>query len=295
MSDNIVPLATFQVLDPRLNLNQPRSAAVLRGAQTIIEQTIPSNSYSTAAIAFDCKPPSQKQVIDRRILMNFYAQFDFTGTVSGGATQLLNIGSTDALQFLPMQTNCTNVQVNINNGTYTLASAELLPVLFKCGVMKDEKGLDLSTFPSMQDNTSEFFQSFGFVASPLAGELDSTSDQQGRGSSTFYDVLSNTSTTASVQCSWCEPLVLPPALFGKCKDYHAGFFGVNQMQVYLTLKSPLTMWSHDAVSANSTLTSVTVTLFAQPTISFRYLTPDTLFYSEILKAQVKNCLCQITQ
>lgn len=287
MSDNIIPLSCFRILDPRLNLNQPRSAAILRGGKFITEQTFPSNNFSTTSISFDCRPPSQKQVIDRRALMKFYVQFDFTGTVSGGATQLLNIGSTDALAFLPMQSNCTNVQATINNNNFNLASAELLPALFRCGAMKDEKGFDLSTLPSMQDGVQNYNEAFGFVANALAGELDSTSDQQGRGSSVFYDVISNTSTTASVQTSFTEPLVLSPYLWGKCKDYHAGFFGVTQMQVLLTLKNPLdSMWSHDAVSANSTLTSVTVSLYAQPTISFRYLTPDELFYSEILKAQV---------
>jgi len=282
MSASLVPLPSVAVLDPRMTVNHQEYSAVLKSASQIMEQQFPSNNYSTSSVSFTANPPSPKVIVDRYALMTFYLDFEFTGTTTG--TQLLNIGSTDALQAFPVQTNVTNIDARFNNAKISMATSEILPALLRIGMMQREKGLDFMC-PTQQDASPEFSDLFGFARNPLGSYGDSTGELLPRGCDVYYNVISNTVESAHVQCVVTEPVILPPFSFGKQSDYAKGFMHLNNFDMTLTLSSNLaTMWAHDQVSSGTTLSSVAVTLYNNPVLSFRYLTPDALFYSSIPKA-----------
>lgn len=239
-------------LDNRL-LNTPKQYTIFKSGQDVTIQNTTANTFTPSSLTWNILPPSGVW-LDRRFMLQFKGRFTlncssplpvgWTGCVlpspDGG------LSGVDGLRFLPVQSQCQNISLQINNSTITSEPNLYLEPLMRYGFDGLYENTWLSTSPSMHDQAQTYDKTFQTNRNPL-GDLLSNPLQCPRGAIT-YTVVSNTPTVAVIDVDWNEPFVgISPLLFPN--EFATGLWDLNKINVTFNMIANMAnAWSHDAVN-----------------------------------------------
>ncbi len=282
------------VKDPVTILNNKREYAVLKSGSQATYKQFTTTSVSNSSIQFSCPPPSGGIIVDRKVYFLLPVRLTITGTVPVGES-LLKAG-TDAPRELPISSSIDTIQVTINNQSVSMNMADIIHPLHRFNTDEELDMLDYSLTPSYPDQSQSYSQLFGSNRNPLSFYGDSVDkSMMGRGGFPF-NIVSNpvnggvgpATLTAVVDAVFCEPIFLSPFYWGHANE--SGFYNVNTMDFNITFlgNAGNRMWSHDAISSGTTITSVSAQFSNfgtspapftygnnqnQPLLLFKYITP----------------------
>lgn len=273
MDANSVSLKKYP--EPRLNINQHKDYKFISGLGNVRYQNLAANSASSTTATWSYLPPT-KILISRQWFIRYQLVVTLGGTISGGATALINVGLEDAVRNFPLMNACSSAQVTLNNTQVQLLKGnEVAHALMR---FKDPKDIEenLSSAFAYQDQYANYddYNSLGSVRSALSeyGE----SERQHRGCSAAYTIVSNTSTAAVVKIDITEPLMVSPLSWGKDEGPAIPLLTTMNVQLVYDLTR---VWSHATVGGSS-ITSVSAVIDVQsgadynPYLMFQELTPD---------------------
>lgn len=249
--DQRLPIA--KVIEPRVNINKSKMYQFCSGVQSIVYKSINASSASNNSITFSYKP-SQSVLLSRRMYCQYTLNLQFTGSVVGPGN-LLKIGTDDALRAFPLQTCASSVKLRLNGVEVSMDQPDqILQGLLRYSSAFDQS-MDYSTCPSYIDQFQQYgdYTTLGSNRNVL-GSYGENATYQTR-ASLEYDVVSNTPTTAEVNITVMEPLVLPTLLFGHGLTGD-GFASVQDLNVSLNLDGLTRVWSHSTAGA-STISGIT--------------------------------------
>jgi hypothetical protein len=290
MSLNLIPLPVVKVLDPRVDLNNYRSYAILRGGSEVTWQAFPSTSFSPSQIQITANPPSQQVCVNRKPLLSMSFALQFTGIPPVGQTVLQP--NFDAPRAYPIATVSNTLQVTLNNDQISANLNQYWSAISRYYNWKKQREFDYSVTPSMLDQYQQYVDWLdpyrGGGARNALGSYGITNDEGGRGGFQGLTIVNNptqtvpgTTLTATAVLNVTEPLWLSPFLFdGEDKS---GLVGVQNMSLTLTLGNLNRVWSHDPTSPVGSFTvSAGITRGAltkqdpdfAPTLLMNYITPD---------------------
>lgn len=253
------------------NVDQPVHYHAYLGGSTITYKEVMSTSYSNSQISFTANPPSPSVIIDREVLMKLPVRVTLNGTAAAGTRLIQN--PYNAFRQMPIHSVISNLQLTLNNTKMTIESSEVVHEMM-C-YYDDEKDLEnFSLSPAYPDQSQEYSELANLTnRNPLAQWGEKNSGAPFRGGFP-YTAISNpvNGTVAYVEATLCEPLMISPLLFGGMNG--KGLIGVQNMSVQLNLDANLSrMWSL-AAGSGSTITSITVSITAQPSLLFKYISPS---------------------
>lgn len=276
MSLNIVPLPVVKVIDPRVNINNQRVYATLRGPQENSYQPFPSTSFNNSQAQITCNPPSRDTIVDRKVWVNATFNLTFSGT-PGSLGTLLVPGQYDAPRNEPlaqitntMQASINNDQVSCNYNQYSTAFARY----HNCHHLRSTTD---SMSPSMPDSYQQYsdWEIYGSGRNPLA-YFGENSAEQSRGGFSGLTITSNTDTSATATLEITEPVYLSPFLFHQKHD-ESGLVGVQNMSFVFTFGNLKRLWSHSGSNKipapQGTITSLDVSLTSIQVL-LHYMTPQ---------------------
>lgn len=267
MSRAVDSIETVKILDPVTRIEAKRTYGVLLGGQRVQEKVEQTQDYSNSQFGFTINPPSRKTIVDRNIRVSVPVTIDFTGTSAAGA-RLLNT-DLDAFRANPLASITETLAASINGQTVSAQIGDIKDPLLRYNNGLDQRQLDYSTSPAMQDHYQRYDQHVGTSKNPLAGFGNGFEVPRG---AFQYEVFTNTSTTAQIQATLVEPLFLSPFVFGH--ENRSGFTNVYQMSFTWNLSGNLgRIWSHATTSpVTSTIATITVTI-GRPSLLVKYITP----------------------
>lgn len=267
MSLAVVPVQTFQALDPLTRVSSSRDYAIVKGGDRVTYKPINSTSWSNATFSFTAPPPSPGIIVDRKIALRARVRVTFTGTTTGGL--LLQTGF-DAPRANCLSSVMTSMSTTLNNTTTSINIADVIHPLMRYNMGNEVLDGELSVGPQMQDEYQRYPSAIGTVRNSLGGYGDNDA-RVPRGAFPFgIATLVNTTTAATVEFEVTEFIYLSPYMWGK--NDKAGFIGVQTMDFTFNFGNLNRIWSH-SVHAASTITGITATFYAQPTLLFKYVTP----------------------
>lgn len=239
-------------LDNRL-INQPKEYTVFKSGNDVTIQNTSANTFTNSSLTWNILPPSGVW-LDRRFMMQFKGRYTlncssplplgWSGCVlpdgNGG------LSGVDGLRWFPVQSQCQNISVQINNSTITTTPNVYLEPLMRYGFDGLYEDTFLSVAPSMHDQAQTYDRTFQTNRNPL-GDLLSNPIQCPRGAIT-YTVVSNTPTRAVIDVDWNEPFIgISPMLFPN--EFATGLWDINKMNVTFNMQSNMSnSWSHDATN-----------------------------------------------
>lgn len=250
-----------------LKADSPLSSVVLQGGLQVTSTVNTAQSFQLSpsppiSALWTINPPSNQTIINRRIMVRSYLQFDFVG----GAP---SIGTNDASACLPFASICDVVTLTINGESTSENVSDKLQALMCYGCTREDRIGTLSKSPCFPDSYQSYsdWSIYGTGRSPLAffGENSSESPRGGF----VYTQISPT----RYQIEVCEPLWLSPLdQFGREKE---GMVNVNQLSVNIRFKSDTSRaWSHS--SLGNPITSVTTSFYRAPELILEFVTPNLL-------------------
>jgi len=274
------PIPVFKQLDERLQFNEFKEYDFLTGTKAIQYKSVEATSASSSGLSFSYKPPSNV-AIGRRMFIRYSLTINFTGTNSLGGN-LLNIGRSSALRAWPLTTCSNSITLKVNGEQVTNAQPDQW---WQASQRYQNWGLDQvadnSLFPSYLDQSQQYEDVLvnGFARNPL-GRQGENSFQLPRGASVYYNVVSNTPTTAQVVCEVCEPVPINPLLWGSRQG--PAFVSVQDLQLQYTFDNALQrIWTNSTIDG-TTLSTVSVGIStsgvpaapSNPFLLFQEITPD---------------------
>lgn len=215
-------------------------------------------------------PQDKKVIIDARILIRHRMRLTFGGTSTVG--KLLNYGVTDAMRAWPFAsavgTNSVSLTINGQGFNEAMDVFQQLTQLGDYRFARNE-GM-LSTFPSKPDILQNYsdWQTYGAGLNVLGNSGTDTYDES-RGAFAGVTIVSNTPTSAVVDCDWYEPILVAPL---KQYQQSQGLQSINSMSINITVQNFARIWSHDQTLGNN-VTSITPSFNSPPTLYTRLLTP----------------------
>jgi hypothetical protein len=268
MSENIQPVETVNVLEPRIKINNKKEYAILKGGQQVTYKTFVSTSYSQTSTQFTCPPPNPNVIVDRKVYFKCPITINFTGTSAGPGSYLLQSGY-DAFRAFPLSQMISTLAVSINGTTVSINLSDVISGLLRYHTPQQMREFDYSLTPSMLDQFQNYSSGANSIRNPLSQYSDSYEMARG---GFILDNLQNTTTTASVTATLCEPLFLSPMAW--CHESEQGFIGVQTMEFNFTYVNNIAdkIWSH-ATGSGSTINTIGITL-GQPSLLFTYITPQ---------------------
>jgi len=286
MSLSFEKIEVVPVRSAATNVDQPVHYNAYLGGSTVSYKEVMSTSYSNSQISFTCNPPSPSVIIDRQVLMKLPVRITLNGTPTLG-TRLIQ-SPYNAFRAMPLHSIISNLQLTLNNTKMTIESSEVVHE-FQC-FYDDEKDLEnFSLTPAYPDQSQEYIELANLTnRNPLAQFGEKNSGAPFRGAFP-YTAISNPvdGTTAYVEATICEPLMISPLLFGGMSG--KGLIGVQNMSVQLNLDANLSrMWSLSSGSG-STITSITVSITSQPSLLFKYINPSpTMVLPKAVEYELQN-------
>ena len=245
--------------------------------------TSSSGTTNFGSLTFVAPAPSRTTFTDRRVRFTGTIKAEFTGTVAGSDTQLLNIDR-DAPRAYPLQSILQTVTINIDNQSYTFLPSKLIHPLshyFK----RTNDAYDATYL----DKYAYYEDGKGKINNPLSGYGNSSDHNQPRGG-TNWRIVANTGTTATVLLYINEMLFIPP--FTNHFDQQLGMTNYSNMDFNFLFTTGTDsggrFWSHcvnGAPGATSTITETKLSwVGTQPTLMVDYYNnaadyiPKTLTY-----------------
>ena len=278
VDSSVLGAVPVKILDPRLAVNSMREIGVVKGARDTLWQHNVANSLSNSNINFNVNI-ADKLVINRALYLKLTASFAWVGTTTSG---VLITPKYDALRVFPLQSVANTINLQLNNQSTSINSADYISALAHYLNPDDalKFGSGCPVYPDQYQDYSATGDSvrnqFGLWANTPAGIVN----QRGAYTPTY----TSDATTGSVTVTWYEPLVaLSPLLYGKLADNQPGLANVTNLQLTLNLGDLSRMWSHDntrggGASNVAVITSSTVNITACELL-INYLTPDDVFNS----------------
>jgi hypothetical protein len=278
MSSQVIDkLSLGAVVLPDVNINQPSKYVFLKGlsgGRQYLQLT--ANSVSSTNVSFNYSP-SSNVIIGRKMWIKYSLLCTLTGTSTSG-NPLINIGLSDAVRACPLQLNCSSVELQLNGTQISIANMnELLPAIMSY-MSREERYQDFSSGFSMLDTMQSYNDPavYGYARSPLAN-FGENSFEVPRGVSVAYTVASNTTTSASVLVTICEPLFLSPLCWGKLQKKGLALLQTINLQMTFSLSR---MWSHASTLQGTQITGQSFTIASSggasfdPILMLEVLSPD---------------------
>jgi hypothetical protein len=239
-------------LDNRL-VNQPKEYTVFKSGNDVTIQNTTANTYTNSSLTWNILPPSGVW-LDRRFMLQFKGRYTLncSSPLPGGWSGCVlpdgngGLSGVDGLRWFPVQSQCQNISVQINNSTITTTPNLYLEPLMRYGFDGLYEDTWLSVAPSMHDQAQTYARTFQTNRNPL-GDLLSNPLQCPRGAIT-YTVVSNTATQAVIDVSWVEHFIgISPMLFPN--EFATGLWDINKMNVTFNMQANMSnSWSHDATN-----------------------------------------------
>jgi hypothetical protein len=281
MSEAIPPLRTVGVLEPRVELQNERLWAILKGGQTVTPYRIPATSYSNSNWNWTVIPPSKSSVLDRVVIMHANITLNFVGTAPVGQN-LLQPG-TDGFRSHPINRMISNLSVSFNGYQASIESQQIISALERVKNPLEFLRTYGSIYPQMQDTYANYGDALIVNNNPLGAYIDNPA-QNPRGAY-YMDVTQvpfvTGTTTSTVTADLYEYVVLPPLLFGSnysgqiCEA--GGLTHLDNFVISAALNQSLArVWCHAITGANpatSTITSLAVNVNTSPELFLWWVTP----------------------
>ena len=255
---------------PVLDIDVKPEYAIIHSGNYVQYKQYQSTSYSVNSFQFSAPPPSEKILVDRKVLLRVPVTITINGT-AGSSGVMWNLGL-DALRAYPLATNLQTIQATINNSTATIQSSDVIQALLRYHNPEAMREVEYSLTPSQLDNAQNYADVAPLTIRNPLGNYEDADDITHRGAFP-YQISDNTSTQAVIQCTLAEYIYLSPFYFGFGDS--KGFYGVRTMDFNFTWNANLSRFiSHatDLEGIGSTISSVNV-VFGQPSLLFQYVTP----------------------
>lgn len=267
----------LRMVDPRINYSKQKDKYITTlGGTNISYKTFISSSYSTSSIVWNCPPPSPLVAVDRAPLMKFYIQAVVNGWHdASGVGSLLQPGKWAPRAF-PINNSINTMSATINNNTVSINQSDVLQPLLRYYNYKQDSELNYSTTPNYLDNAQKYTDVVGSVKNPLGTYGDNETDLRGAFPYTLTDGPldgSGNATTTTVQFAVSEHLFLSPFVHKTLRNYKSGFIGIQNLDFNITLNSQLEKFLLSLNNTGLNISSVAVSFYRAPEISFTYITP----------------------
>lgn len=278
MSQLRIPdLKLVKIIEPKLNVNEKKMYTFISGLSHIRYVQYTVNSVSSSALQATITP-SQNVKIDRQLKVKYDLYLQFTGTSTSG-NNLLNVGLDDAVRFMPLQSSCSNIELQINGSSVSVPNPNQCVNALARFWPDEDLNKDFSKGFGMPDaygfaNYTDY-ATYGTARNVLANYGENSSVQP-RGCTALYNIVSNTPTSAVVHVEITEPIVASPALFGQREG--PSFALVQNLQVNMQFNLAR-VWSH-STNNGTQITAITSTISQNdgasisPIILYQEITTD---------------------
>lgn len=258
------------VVDPIIS-NEVPNYIIQKPATDISTINYSATSTSNSLITFSNIVPPSNTFMDRRIMINFVAEFTlnaqppYVGQIFPGGV----VNDVCALRWCPVQNNSSSITLQINSANFSVNSLNSLEPMARFYMNKEFENSLFSLSPSMHDYGA-YENTFGSALSPLAGPFNN-STQIPRGG-IEPEIISDAGGVAVLRYSWTEYLMISPLTWYNADSQ--GLWGVNTLQLQMTPATMDRFLSYDNVNG-TTLNSISGRFIGNPVMSIRYLTPYT--------------------
>lgn len=268
MSLAIDPLEVDKIQDPRVDLDYRKKYLVEVGGGENTYKNVRSTSYSNSSVQFSAPPPNPNIIVDSKVYIKMKFRITATGTAVGPT--LFQLGSNDALRFMPVSQVCNTIQLTLNNATVTTNISDYIEPLLRYNTNVQLREFDYSTSPSMQDQYQNYadYATYGSNRNPLANYGENANEQSRGGFN--YVVISDDGSTGIIEVEVVEPIFLSPLNFAKRNL--RGFIGLQTFDITLNMGDLTRIWSHS--SLGETFTTFSVSIANNPEALFNYITPQ---------------------
>lgn len=257
-------------------IENERKYTVFKSGQDVTYLRSANPTYDNTSISWSVTP-SANVWVDRRMLMTFKGRFTlnasavpvgWAGCVQPSADG--GLSGIDGVRWMPVQSQCTNCDLQINNGSISTNPSIFLEAVTRYGWDQLYEESWLGSSPSMHDNSQTYHQTFQTNRNCLGGVVDNVV-QCPRGG-LYYNIISNTVNTAVVEVEWSEMFIMASPMLSP-SEYATGIWNVETLNLALTLQNGMSKaWSHNATDG-ATLTSVSFEFTTAPILTIRQVNP----------------------
>ena len=254
-----------------IDINLEQKQVYLEPTTTTWVKHVPSNGGINAIsnINWTCPMPSAHAFMDRRVFFNAGCKISIT------SDQAITINKQFALRAFPLNSIMSNLQVVIDNQSYSCQSSEVIVPLQR--YMK-RKHIDKSTcsYPDLYQTyaTIANLPIDGMASDPLGNILDTANDSNTPRGAYWTDLKRNVDTRHyDYYATIHEQLMTPPFQFD-AREGELGLTGFNSMEIIAQLYSdtPYRILSSRIVDAR--FTSMTFAWTTVPTLDITYYQKD---------------------
>lgn len=278
MSLNQYPLEKVKVIDPRLEYNNPRVYAVLKGSAVNSWVEYVATNISNSNVQITINPPSPDTAVSRYVIQHYKFTCTITGTNTSGGPLLQP--NCYAPRAYPLSGGVLlSSSVTLNNGTVTQSPiATYFNALLRYHSKADTRYTVDSITPAMLDQFNTYSDGINTNRNPLSSNFGDNSFDSSRGSYFGMNVTSNPigGTTAVIQLDVYEPIVMSPFVFHKEANYTPSLIGISNMSYLATfgnLNRVLSLVQDQGQSGLINITGVS-TVLNGASILLNFFTPD---------------------
>lgn len=290
MSASLVPIKTIMAIDPTIDFDPSEYQYLITksGEQNTYTQ-INAITASNSGVQYSNLPPSTETALEKTIFNQIDIAFTFSGVNATPGTNLIQLGSNDALKYMPLNSKLIKTtSLTLNNGTSSINSNQVIPALCRSNMKDDHMESDLSMSPcSCYDMTQNYEDLFNPAVSyyervslnmnPLGpigqGKYD------GRGGFYILSRVKIDDDNEVITYRITEPLMISP-LSSFFTESSQALMGINNYSVTLVFdpnalaNNVCSMWSHS--SYGNPLTSIRGDVLAARLLIRQITLPSTM-------------------
>jgi hypothetical protein len=169
MSQNLEPLATVRIVDPRIDVSR-RVYGVERGGDNITQQVYAAISDSQQSIVFNAPAPSPNVFMSRKVYLKCTATVTITLPDAAGvlpAGQNVVNPTQFAFRAYPLASSTQNVSYALNGANITFQSADLIPAFTRINNDYETRKYGAPGVPCFLDNCNNYKEIAAFNNNPL--------------------------------------------------------------------------------------------------------------------------------
>jgi hypothetical protein len=283
MSLNLEQIKPIKVQEPRVALDDKQAYLVLEGGNEVSWKPWSTNSFSTSSFQFSTPPPAPDIIVSRWVMLRVPVTVTLTGTSSVPGNYLFQSAEM-AFRDGALMRGIATMTATINNSSASVNMADVYPIMARFNNNQCLRSSIHSMTPSMMDRVQSYGDTLGTMLNPLASYFDYNGYDLPRGAFPMT-VVSNTSTSATITTTLCEPIFMSPFIFGQkdekgfirvqSMDWNINWLGGQELGAAMWSYAPHTGLLSGRTKGNSDLTSVVVS-FGKPELLFNYITPPQL-------------------
>lgn len=263
------PLSFHSVYEPRLDVDNERQWAILKGGQTVTPNRYPATSFSNSNWSFQINPPGKTIVMDRVIVIHVPVTITITAT-NTGTNQILQPGRF-AFRSHPISSICTSMAAKINSAQCQMDVSQTIHCLEHFRTPMEYVRNHGSILPAMTDNYADYEDAISANNNPLGSYTDN-SCQNARGS--YKMTIVNGTTAATITADLYEYVYIPPFLYDGSEAGGLTHLDTFNLDCVLSGALPhiLSMDLVTLLATGVTVTNVSVN-FSQPELLVTWITP----------------------